>query len=163
MTDHLWAGWRMAYVTQGVEVSEGSTLFEAIIASDVPDEETFVVWRGRECFAIMNLHPYTSGHVMVLPNRGVAELGDLTESEAGELWEGVRAAVSAVQVAFSPHGVNVGANIGRGAGAGIPDHLHMHVVPRWDGDTNFMTSIANTRVLPEAMIDSWRRIVDAWP
>ncbi len=163
MVEHLWAGWRMAYVTAGVDVAEGSTLFEAIVASDLPDDETFIVWRGDECFALMNLHPYTSGHVMVLPKRGVAELGDLTESESAELWDGVRAAVAAVTTAFGPHGVNVGANLGRGAGAGIPDHLHMHIVPRWDGDTNFMTAIANTRVMPEALIESWRRIVDAWP
>ncbi|MBT5852092.1 MAG: HIT domain-containing protein [Acidimicrobiaceae bacterium] len=162
MVEHLWAGWRMAYVAAGVEEREGSTLFEAILDSDLPDEETFIVWRGDECFALMNLHPYTSGHVMVLPKRGVAELAELTDSESAELWEGVRAAVAAVTAAFAPHGVNVGANLGRGAGAGIPDHLHIHVVPRWDGDTNFMTAIANTRVLPEAMIDSWRRIVDAW-
>lgn len=162
MVEHLWAGWRMAYVAAGIEAGEGSTLFEAILDSDLPDEETFIVWRGDECFALMNLHPYTSGHVMVLPKRGVAELGDLSDSESVELWEGVRAAVAAVTAAFAPHGINVGANLGRGAGAGIPDHLHIHVVPRWDGDTNFMTAIANTRVLPEAMIDSWRRIVDAW-
>jgi ATP adenylyltransferase len=163
MVEHLWAGWRMAYVETGVEELEGSTLFEAILDSNLPDEETFIVWRGEECFAVMNLHPYTSGHVMVLPKRAVAELADLTDSESAELWEGVRTAVAAVTAAFAPHGINVGANLGRGAGAGIPDHLHIHVVPRWDGDTNFMTTIANTRVLPEAMIDSWRRIVAAWP
>ena len=162
MVEHLWAGWRMAYVETGVEELEGSTVFEVILDSNLPDEETFIVWRGEECFAVMNLHPYTSGHVMVLPKRAVAELADLTDNESAELWEGVRAAVAAVTAAFSPHGINVGANLGRGAGAGIPDHLHIHVVPRWDGDTNFMTTIANTRVLPEAMIDSWRRIVDAW-
>ncbi|MBT5140701.1 MAG: HIT domain-containing protein [Acidimicrobiaceae bacterium] len=163
MVEHLWAGWRMAYVETGVEELEGSTVFEVILDSNLPDEETFIVWRGEECFAVMNLHPYTSGHVMVLPKRAVAELADLTDNESAELWEGVRAAVAAVTAAFSPHGINVGANLGRGAGAGIPDHLHIHVVPRWDGDTNFMTTIANTRVLPEAMIDSWRRIVAAWP
>jgi diadenosine tetraphosphate (Ap4A) HIT family hydrolase len=163
VVEHLWAGWRMAYVETGVEELEGSTVFEVILDSNLPDEETFIVWRGEECFAVMNLHPYTSGHVMVLPKRAVAELADLTDNESAELWEGVRAAVAAVTAAFSPHGINVGANLGRGAGAGIPDHLHIHVVPRWDGDTNFMTTIANTRVLPEAMIDSWRRIVAAWP
>ena len=85
MVEHLWAGWRMAYVAAGVEALEGSTLFEAILDSNLPDEETFIVWRGDECFALMNLHPYTSGHVMVLPKRGVAELGDLSDSESAEL------------------------------------------------------------------------------
>jgi len=141
----------------------GQTLFESIFASDRPDEETLIVWRGQRCFALLNLFPYTSGHVMVLPQRGVPRLDDLTSDEYHELWEGVRMAVAAVEVAYQPEGVNVGANLGRSAGAGIPDHLHVHVVPRWSGDTNFMTTVADTRVVPEALTESWRRLVDAWP
>ncbi len=140
-----------------------STLFETILDSSLPDEETYIVWRGELCYALLNAFPYTSGHVMVLPNRGVADLCDLTETEHRELFDGVRMAVSALRTAFAPHGVNVGINLGRGAGAGIPDHLHVHVVPRWKGDTNFMTAIANTRVLPETLASTWRRVIDAWP
>ncbi len=169
MLEHLWAGWRMAYIESGaaaggrVDIPEGLTLFEAILATDAPGEETLVIWRGTHCFALVNAFPYTSGHLMVLPNRGVAELDELTVEESTELWEGVRYAVTALKAAYNPDGINIGANLGRGAGAGVPDHLHIHVVPRWEGDTNFMTATANTRVLPEALEESWRRIVAAWP
>jgi len=170
VVEHLWAGWRMAYIQSGdaaggggAEIPEGLTLFEAILQSDAPSSETFIVWRGNHCSALLNAYPYTSGHLMVLPNRGVADLDDLAAEEHAELWEGVRQAVKAVKAAYGPDGINVGANLGRGAGAGIPDHLHVHVVPRWEGDTNFMTAVANTRVLPEALAESWHRIIAAWP
>ena len=158
----------MAYIEsgdtdEGVEIPEGSTLFEAILHSGAPDSETFIVWRAQHCFALLNAYPYTSGHLMVLPYRGVAELDDLTPEEHAELWDGVRQAARALKLAYEADGINIGANLGRGAGAGIPDHLHIHVVPRWEGDTNFMTAVANTRVLPEALAQSWRRIVSAWP
>ncbi len=148
---------------QGIEIPEGMTLFEAILHSGRPDEETFILWRGERCFALLNAYPYTSGHVMVLPQRGVPLLSDLDDDEHTELWEGVRSATRAITAAYQPQGMNVGANLGRGAGAGFPDHLHVHVLPRWEGDTNFMTSVANVRVLPEALADSWLRIRDAWP
>lgn len=173
MVDQIWAGWRMPYIRarsdsdtpedQAVEIPEGMTLFEAILHSDRPDDETFILWRGEHCFALLNAFPYTSGHVMVLPQRGVPLLSDLTAEEYRELWDGVRLATEAVTAAYEPQGMNVGANLGRGAGAGFPDHLHVHVLPRWEGDTNFMTAVANTRVLPEALIDTWQRLRDAWP
>ncbi len=166
MVAHLWAGWRIPYIQagdgRGPDGPEGLTLFEAIFQSDQPDDQTFILWRGEHCFALLNAFPYTSGHVMVLPQRGVASLEQLTDDEHRELWDGVRAATTAITRAYTPDGVNVGANIGRGAGAGVPDHLHVHVLPRWEGDTNFMTAVANVRVLPEALVDSWRRIRDAW-
>lgn len=166
MVEHLWAGWRIPYTrAAGGEPARapGQTLFEGILGSGLPDDETFIVWRGRSCFALLNSYPYCSGHVMVLPNRGVEGLADLDEEEHRELWDGVRAAVAAVKAAYTPDGVNVGANLGRGAGAGVPDHLHVHVVPRWIGDTNFTTAIADVRVMPETLLDSWQRVVDAWP
>jgi ATP adenylyltransferase len=168
MLERLWAGWRMAHI--GAEPAssdqvpgDGQTLFESIFHSGRPDQETFIVWRGQTCFALLNLYPYTSGHLMVLPQRGVPKLTDLTDEEYHELWQGVRMGVTAVEAAYRPEGVNVGANLGRGAGAGIPDHLHVHVVPRWAGDTNFMTTVADARVVPEALSESWRRLVEAWP
>lgn len=166
MVEHLWAGWRIPYTrTTGGEapVSEGQTLFEGILESGRPDEETFIVWRGERCFAMLNAFPYCSGHLMVLPNRGVAGLTDLDGQEYRELWDGVRDAVVAVETAYEPDGVNVGANLGRGAGAGVPDHVHVHVLPRWIGDTNFTTAIADVRVLPETLHDSWLRIRAGWP
>ena len=122
-----------------------------------------MVHRGPTCFAVMNVYPSSTGHLMVLPRRAVAELGELAMDEHEELWSTVRDAVVAVQTALKPGGVNVGLNIGRAAGAGIPDHLHVHVVPRWSGDTNFTTTVANIRVLPESLKDSWARIREAWP
>jgi len=171
MVEHLWAGWRMPYIRAGsgegdepsIVIPEGMTLFEAILHSGRPDAETYILWRGDHSFALLNAYPYTSGHVMVLPQRAVPLLGDLTSEEYMELWEGVRLATVAITAAYEPQGMNIGANLGRGAGAGFPDHLHVHVLPRWEGDTNFMTSVANTRVLPEALADSWLRIRGAWP
>ena len=173
MVEHLWAGWRMPYIRaqsdkdgtedHDVGIPDGSTLFEAILHSGLPDDETYILWRGEYSFALLNAYPYTSGHVMVLPQRAVPLLSDLSADEHAELSEGVRLATVAINAAYEPQGMNVGANLGRGAGAGFPDHLHVHVLPRWEGDTNFMTSIANVRVMPEALADTWRRIRDAWP
>ncbi len=147
----------------GATVPEGSTLFEAIEQSGLDDSETFVVHRGATCFALLNAYPYTSGHLMVLPRRAVPSLAGLTEGEHDELWATVRDAVAAVESAYSPGGVNVGLNLGAAAGAGVPGHLHVHVVPRWAGDTNFTTTTADLRVLPEALGESWRRVREAWP
>ncbi len=166
----LWAGWRSTYI---VRVSQddaevrpdhsGRSLFERILASDLPPQETGILHRGQSCFAVLNAYPYGSGHLMVLPNRAVADLADLEPAEAGELWELVHQAVAAIRAAYRPDGVNIGANLGVGAGAGVPDHLHIHCLPRWAGDTNFMTSVAETRVLPEPLSVSWQKLVDAWP
>ena len=113
--------------------------------------------------ALLNAYPYTSGHLLVVPRRAVAALAELTEDEHAALWSTVRDAVTAVEAAYSPGGVNVGLNQGAAAGAGVPGHLHVHVLPRWSGDTNFMTATADTRVLPEALGETWRRLVEAWP
>ncbi len=164
--DRLWAGWRLAYITDDanrVSPQPGKSLFESIEQSGLPDEQSYVLWRGEATFALLNAFPYTSGHMMVLPRRAVAELEDLTDAESAELWEGVRMAVAAVKAAYRPGGINVGLNLGEGAGAGIPEHLHVHVLPRWAGDTNFMTTIAEARVLPEPLADTWRRLRTAWP
>ena len=127
------------------------------------DEEAHIVHRGALTFALLNAFPYTSGHLMVLPYREVANLEDLTEAEAAELWAAVTVAVLAVKAAYRPGGVNVGINLGRAAGGSISEHLHVHVVPRWTGDGNFMTSIANARTLPEPLDESARRLRAAWP
>lgn len=163
----LWAGWRIPYIEAGDDirandVKPGLTLFESIYQSGLDDDVTYIVWRGEHCFALLNAFPYTSGHVMVLPKRGVAELEALEPEEFAELFGAVRAATRALKAAFSPHGVNVGINLGEASGAGFPDHLHVHCVPRWRGDTNFMTTIAEARVLPESLPDSWRKLKAAW-
>ena len=166
----LWAGWRTSYIERitgdDAEVrpdAAGRSLFERILHSGLPDEESFVLWRGERCFAVLNAYPYGSGHLMVLPQAARPDLTDLDDLEAAELWDGVRAAVAAVRTAYAPDGVNVGMNLGAGAGAGVPDHLHVHVLPRWSGDTNFMTTVAEARVLPEPLAASWAKLRAAWP
>jgi diadenosine tetraphosphate (Ap4A) HIT family hydrolase len=163
--EHLWAGWRAPYVGGAAneeEAAEETSVFTQILASAKPDEETFVVWRGTTCFAILNAFPYTSGHLLVMPYREVGELTDLTAEEHAELWSGATAAVAALQRAYRPDGVNLGMNLGRPAGAGVPGHLHIHVLPRWNGDTNFMTTVAGVRVMPETLADSWAKVRAAW-
>jgi ATP adenylyltransferase len=122
-----------------------------------------VLWRGRRCFALLNAYPYGSGHLMVLPKRAVADLESLEPDEHIELFAGVRDAVIAVKAAYRPQGVNVGINLGTAAGAGVPGHVHVHVLPRWAGDTNFITTVAEVRVLPEPLSDTWRKLRAAWP
>jgi ATP adenylyltransferase len=159
----------MAYIQSATEYPEETALpgegsiFTRILATGMPDEQIHVVWRGDLVFAILNRYPYTAGHLLVMPYREVGELEDLTREEATALWAGVRDAVVAVKAAYRPEGVNVGLNLGRAAGAGIPGHLHAHVLPRWNADSNFMTSVAEARVLPEALPDTWSRLRAAWP
>ena len=165
--ERLWAGWRISYVETVASDApprpgEG-TLFEQILGSGLPDDETFIVWRGTHCFALLNLYPYSNGHLLVCPRRAVVALDELTDDEHAELWVAVRAATVALQTAYGPDGINVGVNQGRGSGAGVPDHLHVHVLPRWAGDTNFMTAVAETRVLPETLGATWAKLRTAWP
>lgn len=167
--DRLWSGWRSAYVAEaatGANLAGPGTVFTRILAAvdagELTDETAYVVHRGERCFAILNAYPYGSGHLLVLPYREVGRLDELTDEESAELWALVNAAVAAVERAYSPAGVNIGFNLGAAAGAGVPNHLHAHVLPRWDADSNFMTAVAEARVLPEPLSVSWRKIVDAW-
>ncbi|HEV2069373.1 MAG TPA: HIT domain-containing protein [Acidimicrobiales bacterium] len=162
--ERLWAGWRGEYVGSATgEIPGDDCVFCRILASGQPDEATYIVWRGRAAVAILNAYPYTSGHLMVMPTRHVADLETLAADEAQELWEALTSAITAVKAAYAPGGLNVGANLGRAGGAGIPGHLHLHCLPRWNADTNFMTSVAETRVLPEALPTTWSRLRATWP
>jgi ATP adenylyltransferase len=170
--ERLWAGWRLDYVQAasagpgaGGDAAGGTDgcVFCRIAASGAPSADNWVVWRDDVALVVLNAFPYTSGHLLVLPVRHVPELGDLTDAEAAGVWRAALLAVDAIGAAYRPDGLNLGANLGRAAGAGIPGHVHLHVLPRWQGDTNFMTSVAGVRVLPEELPDSWRRLHDAWP
>ena len=144
--ERLWAPWRLAYVTASHTTSE-CIFCDAFARADAE----LVLLRGRNAFVILNLYPYSNGHLMVAPNRHINTLVDLSGDEQSELMSMVRWAEMALTEAYRPQGINVGINLGKAAGAGIEDHLHVHLVPRWAGDTNFMTAIAETRVLPEEL------------
>jgi ATP adenylyltransferase len=175
--EHLWAGWRGEYVTSAGAAASAAAdgtppssvddpkdcVFCRLGASGPPSADNGVVWLGAEAYVVLNAYPYASGHLMVVPRRHVAGLGDLTDDEGFELWVALRTAIDALEAAFGPDGMNLGANLGRAAGAGIPRHVHLHAVPRWYGDTNFMTAVGGTRVLPETLAVTWERLRHAWP
>jgi ATP adenylyltransferase len=152
--EHLWSPWRLAYLTGGA--SSGSCIFCSALTD--PEAEPLLVHRGETCFVILNLFPYNNGHLMVIPNRHIATLAAATRAEACELIELTQRAEIALTEAYAPHGLNMGINLGTPAGAGILDHVHMHVVPRWNGDTNFMTVVGGTRVLPEDLAATGARL-----
>jgi ATP adenylyltransferase len=164
--ERLWNGWRSSYVSSlppPEEEPDGvSSVFTRILTSGLSDEEAHIVHRGDTVFAILNAYPYATAHTLVLPYREIPGLEDLTPDEHVELWATVTDAVRAIKAAYRPEGVNVGLNLGRPAGGSVAQHLHVHVVPRWTGDSNFMTATANTRTLPEALPDTAARLRAAW-
>ena len=146
----LHAPWRIEYILGPKTAPGGGSIFTRIAQSN-DDEANFVIARGRSCFAMLNNYPYNGGHLMVLPYREVADFDDLIDDELLELMKLMRRCKQALTKVMQPHGFNVGVNLGKAAGAGIQEHLHIHVVPRWTGDSNFMPVIANTAVVPEAL------------
>jgi ATP adenylyltransferase len=167
--ERLWAGWRSQYIESVAgkpsSKAEGDCVFCSILACGDPDEKTHVIWRhpSGTAFAILNAYPYASGHLMVMPTRHVADIEELSADESSAVWDTLCSAVVSLKSAYGPDGINVGANLGKSAGAGVPGHFHMHALPRWTGDTNFMTSVADTRVLPEALSVSAAKLRAAWP
>jgi ATP adenylyltransferase len=155
----LWAPWRLEYIKSADE--ERGCIFCAAVEGD--DEERLVVHRGAHVIALLNKYPYSSGHFMVAPVRHIGEYGDLTEEEVLEVHRFTSAGMRALGQLYAPQGFNVGWNLGHIAGAGLVDHVHLHVVPRWGGDTNFMPVLADVKVLPEHLADTRRRLAEAWP
>ncbi|MGC8464780.1 MAG: HIT family protein [Acidimicrobiales bacterium] len=142
--------------------SRPCVLCEIVRGGEASDDDLMIVHRAAHALVVLNIYPYTAGHVMVVPHTHGAKLSDLDEATRLECGELVELAVRALEVAYHPEGFNVGMNLGRAGGAGFADHLHTHVVPRWLGDTNFMTSVANVRVLPEALSQTRDRLRAAW-
>jgi ATP adenylyltransferase len=156
----LWSPWRSKYIESFAKPKRrkaGETLFTAALKSK-QDEENLIVWRGRHCFVIMNRYPYNSGHLMVVPNRKTTALEDLTQAELREVMDAVKRAKKALDRVMKPQGYNFGANFGRVSGAGIDDHIHFHLVPRWNGDTNFMPVLAETKVISEEITETMRKL-----
>jgi ATP adenylyltransferase len=153
--ERLWTPWRLPYVTD-TSASVSSCIF--CDAQTRMDDEPLVVHRGRVCFVILNKYPYNNGHVMIVPKRHVGRLADLEADELGEFATLIQTAERVLAEVYNPHGFNMGLNLGKPAGAGVLYHLHMHVVPRWNGDTNFMTVVGETRVLPEELSQAGERV-----
>jgi ATP adenylyltransferase len=160
MTKPLWAPWRLEYVQQAGD-AEGC-VFCSEAAGELLPESSLLVHRGTTAIVVLNKFPYSSGHVMAAPVRHVGALGELEDEEALELHRVVVEAIAALERAYAPGGFNVGWNLGHAAGAGIADHVHVHVVPRWYGDTNFMPVLADVKVLPEHLLATRDRLRDEW-
>jgi ATP adenylyltransferase len=157
--DHLWSPWRYQYVQK--EKTGSGCVFCQAAASEL-DQENLVVHRGRNNFVMLNLYPYSTGHLMVVPYQHVDNLQDATRETLEEMILLVRDAQRHLGTVYRAPGSNLGMNLGESAGAGIAEHIHMHVLPRWPGDTNFMTTVAETRVLPEDLSNTWRKLRDAF-
>jgi ATP adenylyltransferase len=159
--NRIWAPWRLEYVKDASKDQEDACVFCAKPALG-DDETALIVYRGETCFVILNLYPYTNGHLMVTPFEHCGRLQDLPAETTAEMLELSKIAMSRLESVYRPHGFNVGFNQGRAAGAGVEHHIHMHVVPRWGGDTNFMPVIADHRVMPQSLEDSYRALVGAF-
>lgn len=157
--DYLWTPWRYAYVSS-IRQTTGCLFCDAWKEPD--DRKVLILHRGEHCFVMLNAFPYTTGHVMVAPVAHVARLQAVDRAAAEEMMALLQRLEGAIRLAYKPDGLNVGMNIGAAAGAGVADHVHMHMLPRWGADTNFMTTTAETRVLPEALPTTWERLRKAW-
>ncbi len=157
MMEHLHAYWRMEYVEAPKLPGEDGNPFTKI--PEHPDERAvLLIWRGERTYLVMNRYPYNAGHLLAIPYRAVPDISDLDDAESAELMQTVKRGKEILQKALNPDGYNIGMNLGSSGGAGIPEHLHFHIVPRWKGDTNFMPVIGKTRVLPESLDRMWERL-----
>lgn len=157
--DRIWSPWRSSYVAEAAhrEPGEGVSLFTGLLNQE-EDRKTLILWRGEEVFVIMNRYPYNSGHLLIVPYHEVAGYEELTSSEQAAIAGAIDRCLRWIREALSPNGFNVGMNLGRAGGAGIPEHLHMHVLPRWEGDTNFMPTTAETKVLSEDLQTTYGKL-----
>jgi ATP adenylyltransferase len=156
--DHLWSPWRYRYVTKEEGPRPDCVFCSKCQAPIERDPENLILFRATSCYGLLNLYPYTNGHMMVAPYRHVSRIEDLPEEEWIELARYARLAERHIRAVYHCDGLNLGFNIGAVAGAGIAGHIHLHVLPRWNGDANFMTVVGETRVHPEDLADSWRKL-----
>lgn len=153
--EHLWAPWRIAYIQEHPK-EEGCFLCNAFL--DNHDEKHHIVHRGKECFCILNKYPYNSGHLLVAPNNHKADISDLTDEEMAEMMKMTKNMKQLLTTLMKPEGFNIGINLGKSAGAGLLGHVHVHIVPRWNGDTNFMPAIADVKVIPQSLHDLYKEL-----
>jgi ATP adenylyltransferase len=157
--DHIWTPWRMSYI-QNLSESNDSCVF--CDKKDADDQAEYILRRRKSCYACLNVFPYTSGHLLVVPFKHVSTIEDLPPECLLEIMSLCQEALAVLRIGYQPHGFNVGLNLGAAAGAGMPDHVHLHVVPRWVGDSTFMSVLSSTRILPELLQDGWQRLRDIW-
>ncbi len=153
--ERLWAPWRIGYILSDKK-EDGCVFCNALRSNN--DEEKFVLYRSKHSFIIMNLYPYNAGHLMVVPNRHINSPLSLAEEEQTDMFKLVNKSIEAIQKTMNPEGFNLGMNLGRTAGAGIDDHIHIHIVPRWNGDTNFMSTVSDTKVISEALKETYNKL-----
>ncbi len=153
--DRLWAPWRMQYI-DSTDKPQGCIF--CVLPAENRDSDNLILYRGKHCFIMMNSFPYNPGHLMVAPYKHTADMYELTDPEMLEINHLVRYSIKLLSAQMQPHGFNMGVNIGRTAGAGVLDHIHWHIVPRWDGDTNFMSVTASTRVLPDSLPATYAKL-----
>lgn len=155
---HIWTPWRSTYINNPKE--KNGCVFCTALQKD--DSESFIVVRGKKAFVLLNRYPYTSGHLLVVPYQHAGSLVGLDDETRHEMMDLVNKGLAVLEDVYHPQGFNLGGNIGEFAGAGITDHVHLHVLPRWGGDTNFMTAIGDTRILPETIEDTWAKVSKIW-
>lgn len=155
--DILWAPWRMKYIEYAsIERPKGCFICDAVKSDNL--DEKLVLYKGKKTVVLMNLYPYNTGHLLVAPIRHVPSIENLNDMELLALFKAVKSSLSSLEKTLKPHGFNIGINLGRVAGAGLEEHVHVHIVPRWEGDTNFMPIVANTKVIPEALRDTYLKL-----
>jgi ATP adenylyltransferase len=161
MAERLWAPWRFVYIEKPSRESSKDDCIFVDLPAQQNDRENLLLYRGKKAFVMLNAFPYTNGHVMVAPYRHTAAITDLDDDELLEINQLLARCVTWITRAYKPDGFNIGVNLGSAAGAGIPSHVHWHVVPRWNGDTNFMTTVGDVRVLPQSLAESYDRLKEA--
>ncbi len=155
--DVLWSPWRYNYIT-GSGAASGECVFCRILNSSASDEEKYILKRAEFNFVILNIYPYAAGHLLVVPYEHVGDLGSVDKRTSDEMMDIIKTAQEALGAAYHPEGYNIGMNLGRSAGAGVADHLHMHILPRWTGDVNFMTAVGETRTIPEDLSATFAKL-----
>jgi ATP adenylyltransferase len=158
--DRLWSPWRAKYIASGVDSQKGYCVFCRIAQESQNDEANLVLHRGTYVFVLLNLFPYTTGHLLVVPYQHLGDLDSTAKEITDELMDLTKRAQTAIRKVYSPPGFNVGMNLGAAAGAGIVEHIHLHILPRWSGDTNFMTTVADARVIPETLDTTYSKLKD---
>lgn len=156
----LWSPWRSKYIASGVDAQAEGCVFCRIAADPDADASNFVLHRGEHAFALLNLYPYITGHLMIVPYLHTSELDSVPKEITDEMMDLTKRSQTALRNVYSPSGFNLGMNLGSAAGAGIADHIHIHVLPRWSGDTNFMTTVGESRVIPEALEVTYQKLLE---